>query len=176
MPDLSNTIRWVEYPPDLLGNLEDERPFYFLLHGSLSKAQMRSLREALSRKVGPEMPADLPEKATEEQKTAHAAELEAHAEAVTKAIVERDAEAMADYVQLGAEPLNVDGKQIKTLRDYLEFVMPPRLLGLGAYMEVQRALTAANTMEPRVSFSSGRHSGGSTSTGQKRPAGRMPAR
>lgn len=176
MPDLSNTIRWVEYPPDLLGNLEAERPFYFLLHGSLSKAEVRALREATSRKVGPELPAELPEDATEEQRVARAAELEAHSEETRKAIVARDAAALEPYVKLGEEPLTVDGKRIATLRDYFELVMSPRLMGLNAYFEVQKALIAANTMEPRVSFSSGRSSGGSTSTGRRQPAGRTAAR
>lgn len=172
MPDLTNTVRWVEYAPDLLGNLDGDRPFYFLLNGSMSKEQLRAMNAALSAKVGPPKVAPLPDDATDEQKAAHAKAMEDF----EAAIIARDAAALEPFVRMGDEPLTVDGKRINSLREYFELVMSPRLVGLGAFMEVRQALVHANTMGPRVSFSSGRFSGGGTSTGRSRPAGKSPAR
>lgn len=158
MPDLTSTIRWVEYAPDLLGNKEADQPFYFLFHGSMSKAQINTLAAAMALPVS--VP-DLPDGATAEQRTDHEA-------AVSQAIIERDSAALEPYVKLGREPLFVDGARIETLRGYFEFVMGPRLASASAYEEVRRALLLANMMDYRVSFSSGRLSGGSTSTGSPR--------
>jgi hypothetical protein len=165
MPDLSNTVRWVEYAPDLLGNREAEKPFVFLLNGSMSKEQMRALKDALAQPVGPPEP---PKDATDEQRAAYDAE-------VTKAIVKREADAVFPFVKFGDEPLTVDGKPITTVRDYLDFVAT-HLVGLGPLLEVRQALVEANTMGARVGFFSGRSSGGGTSTGRSRSKGQSAAR
>lgn len=176
MPDLTNTVRWVEYPPDLLGNLDAERPFYFLLNGSMSKEQMRAMKDALARECGPDPLPELAEDATEEQKAAHKDATEKWLEEVRQAVIARDAAALEPFIRFGDEPLTNEGKRITTLREYFELVTSPRLVGMGAFLEVRRALGAANTMEPRVSFSSGRSSGGGTSTGRKRTGGQTVAR
>jgi len=175
MPDLSNTVRWVEYAPDLLGNREADKPFVFLLNGSMSKEQMRAMKDALAQPVGPPEPAPLPENATETQKAEHAKALQAHDAEVTKAIVKREADAVFPFVKFGDEPLTVDGRPITTLRDYLDFVAT-HLVSLGPLLEVRQALIEANTMGARVGFFSGRSSGGGTSTGRSRSKGQSAAR
>lgn len=172
MPDLTNTVRWVEYVPDLLGNRDAPvtahgGPFYFLLHGSMSKEQLRALEDRIGERIRTFEP--LPDDATEEQKAARAAEFEAE-------VVERYAQALEKFIRLGDEPLTVDGRRIDSLKAYLELTMGERLVGAGAFLEVVGALRAANTLSGQTSFSSGRLSGGFTSTGRRRPAGRTVAR
>lgn len=164
MADLTNTVRWVRYEPDLLGNRALERPFYFELNGSMSKEQMRALEEALDKPlVAAGELAPLQETPTDEQRAAHAEKLRALNEASRAAAVEKYAIALAPYVKLGAESLNISGRGITALRDYLDFVSA-NLTGFAAFFEPAQALKQVNTLDTQASFFSGRLSGGFTST------------
>jgi hypothetical protein len=156
MPDLTNTTRWVEYVPDLLGNRACERPFYFEVSGSLSRAQLDALRAAVSKRSALDPPG---EGATDEA-------VKAYREATRLELVARYATALEPFIRLGDEPLTVEGVAIKTLADYLDFATS-KLTGLATFTEPWQALLAANTMDARTPFFSAQLSGGFTfTTGQ----------
>jgi hypothetical protein len=153
MANLTDTVRWVQYVPDLLGNRALERPFYFELNGSMSKEQMKATEVALTT-PGPasELSDDAPPEAVAARNEA------SRAEAVT-----RYAKALEPYVRFGAEPLTVGGQPVTTLAGYFDFATS-KLTGLAAFLEPGRALVEVNTLDSRASFFSGRLSGGFTST------------
>lgn len=169
MPDLSNTVRWLEYEPDLLGNRESARPFYFRLHGSMSKAQMKALADALAARGSAPEPEKLPEKPTDEQRAEHEKAMEEYNELARATLVAKYASALEPFVKLGEEPLSFDGQPVDTLRAYFDFVTV-HLAGLEAFFEPYRALLNVNTLGAASGFFSGRLSGGFTSTGSRRSA------
>ncbi len=161
MPDLTNTVRWLEFLPDLLGNLDSPRPFFFKLNGSMSKEQLLALDAALEqRSTLPELPAE----ATPEQK-------KEYDEAARLEVVKKYARALEPYVKLGDEPLSFDSKPVASLHDYFE-VVTRHLAGLELLFEPYRALVSANTLGVRGHFYSGRLSGGFTSTTSRNSGGR----
>lgn len=169
MPDLGNTVRWIDFEPDLLGNRSDPRPFYFRLHGSLSKVQLDALEDALAaRSTVPPLPKEPPP--SDEEKAAHN-------EATRVALVKKYAVALEPYVKFGDEPLAFDGMAVKTLHEYLDHVSK-HLAGLPTFFEPYNALYDVNVLGGSSSFSSGRRSGGFTSTASRRSvgAGRTAAR
>lgn len=154
MADLTGTMRWLQYPPDLFGNRSLERPFYFDVAASLSKEQMRVLKAALTAPAAALEP--LPVDATEEQR-------DARDETIRAEVVGRYAVAMEPFVKLGNEPLVIDGKRLGTLREYFDLVTT-KVAGTGAFFEVSSALFDANTLSTDQLFRFGRPSGGFTST------------
>lgn len=158
MATLTGTVRWVAYVPDLLGNRDLETPFYVELNGSMSKEQMKALDAALTKPAPALEP--LPNDATEEQQ-------KEHTEVMRAEIVERYAGALSSFVRFGAEPLNVDGKSIATVRDYLDFVSSS-LVGWDAFMELATVLGNANRLSGQSPFFFGRLSGGFSSTTNRR--------
>lgn len=156
MADLSNTTRWVRYEPDLRGNRELERPFYVLLNGSMSKAQLQNLTAALST---PLSHGELPPNATKEQ-------ADEYAESGRKALVKRQGDALRPFVKFGSEPLSIDGEAIDSLDKYLDYVSRS-LVGHGAFFELSQALTDCNLLDTASSFFSGRLSGGFVGTGSR---------
>lgn len=153
MADLTNTVRWVRYEPDLLGNRALERPFYFELNGSMSKEQLSALQAELTKPLTAQT---LPENATDEQRLAADEE-------TTKTAVARTAIALRPFVKLGSEPLTIGGEAIDSLEKYLDFALR-KLPGMATFLEPSRALYEINTLDARASFFSGRLSGGFTST------------
>jgi hypothetical protein len=156
--DLTNTVRWVPYVPDLLGNRDLESPFYFELNGSLSKEQLRAIDAELSKAV-PE-PEELPADATDEQQAARE-------EQIRVSLVKARAAALSAFIKLGAEPLTIAGKRIETLEQYLDFVLV-NIRGVDAFVEPMTALIDANRLSGRSTFFLGRLSGGFVSTISRR--------
>ena len=161
MADLTNTVRWVPYVPDLLGNRALERPFYFELNGSMSKEQIRALLDELKKPL-PVMD-ELPSAATPEQ-------LAAQEEQARQRTVKRQAEVLGPFIRFGPEALTIQGKPVTTLADYFDAVTLPPLERFDALFELSQALGDTNSLGARVSFSSGRLSGGFTSTTRRNSA------
>lgn len=166
MPDLTNTARWIEFAPDLLGNRDNPRPFFFVLNGSLTKEQLKAISAAIGARSTVAELEPLPENPTDEQKATHEAAKKAHAEEARKALVLKYSKALSDYVKLGSEPLSFNSSPVKSLHDYLDFVSAT-LANIEAFMEPYHALLSVNSLGGTGDFFSGRLSGGFSSTARK---------
>lgn len=166
MPDLTNTVRWLEFLPDLLGNLDSPRPFYFKLNGSMSKEQLLALDAALGeRSALPDLP-ELAKGANDERRAQHEVLRKERDEAARVEVTKKYARALEPYVRLGDEPLSFDSKAVVSLLDYFDTVTR-HLAGLELLFEPYRALVNCNTLGVRGHFYSGRLSGGFTTTASR---------
>ena len=140
MADLTRTHRWESFVPDLGDNRAQPKPFFLLIASGLTKENLRAFHASLDA-----LGARMVEVADD------AARIDAWAEV------------FAPYVQMGDEPLVIDGKPIATLRDYLALLLV-EVQGQYNTIELSLALADYNSFQGTRRLFFERLSGGPLST------------
>lgn len=166
MPDLKRMFEWRRWEPGLGGNRElpVNARFYFELGVGLTKVEIRALDKAIhadvdlsdERKAIEELGAT---EMTGEEKEAALVVIVAKVDAKKAAHL---AAALEPYVRMGAEPLRLNGVDIKTVGDYLAAVASEE--GEFHATELVQALRNLNKIEGTRELFSERLSGGTSTT------------
>jgi hypothetical protein len=142
MADLKRQPRWARFEPDFGDNLQlppDER-FYFEVQAGLTKEEMKATLERLAAETGaaPETP-----------------------EGIAKAF----AKAFEGLVQMGREPLTVEGKGVGSLEEYLRLCIELHADNGGFHLEeLSATFRRINSFTGARALFYARPSGGGAST------------
>jgi hypothetical protein len=136
MPELKRTWRWETYLPDLGENRECDRPFFVKVKTGLTKEELREWAEKWA--------ALDPETAT----------------------VDAVHDILAGAVEMGEEPLAIQGKPIAGLREYCHAVA--EVAGLAHLHELAEAVQWCNSVHGARALFYGRLSGGIASMASHR--------
>lgn len=182
MPSLTQTWKFEIFCPDLGNNRTCVPPFYFRVKSGLSKLEYRAFCRRfidVMREMGaPSVPAlDAEGKPLfNEDGTPKLVEKEESA-AETEARVARELAAFADCLgqamEMGSEPLQIEGKPVATLAEYVALVASLRT-GVAHLMELFDAVVHFNSTEGARALFSGRLSGGVGGTRTPRASGAAP--
>lgn len=111
MPNLTRTWTREKYVPNIGDNRDFEKPFFFWVKSGLTKVELEELGLQLNVALGPPRPVD-----AKKEDPDPPSDWKAWAEAISTA------------VEMGTEPLSLNGKTIGSVGEYVEAVL---LLGIG---------------------------------------------
>lgn len=125
--------KWERFVPDIGDNRAQERPFFFRIKSGISKVEFRDfLQRVTQMKTGGEN------------------------------ALETIMAVFTDLVELGDEPLSINGVEVKTLSEYFERISEN--LNAQPYFELLGAVKDFNSLEGTRSLFFERLSGGTAST------------
>lgn len=142
MPELKSTRSWHRFAPALGENREQSKPFLLKVRVGLTKPELAAYSEKL--------------RAVQES-SATATEGKSD-----DTVVDEYVQLLDGLVEMGEEPLVVDGKPITTLRDYLLLCLT--VAGYGPLIEVYHSVIYWNSVRGAREVFYARLSGGAATT------------
>ncbi len=121
MADLKLSMRWEKYAPELDDNHKLDRPFYFEVATSLTRAQLRDIDAAVSKvfELAAASVTPPPAGLTPEEISGYRQKIE---EAALEAELVGIAAVLEPWVKMGPEALTIAGQPIRTLEQYMRAV------------------------------------------------------